>query len=137
MKTFAAIIWNLIILGIKMLYTPFWFLAISFAFKCCFICKRFLSSVDFNNNFFYKIKCFSEGCGNISPWKGTNSFSIFNLTGGWFLAFLDDEFIYYIQSVPYHLGLSLLLKDKNMHMILKKPSIFCKKIFNDGLIRFF
>ena len=37
---------------------------------------------------------------------------------------LIDLLVYYIiQSVPYHIGLSLHLKDKNTHIILEKPRI--------------
>ena len=38
-----------------------------------------------------------------------------------------------VQSVPYQIGLSLRFKDKNTHIILEKPSIFCKKYFKMAL----
>ena len=34
----------------------------------------------------------------------------------------------YIQSVPYHIGLSLRFKDKNKHIIIEKPNNICKKL---------
>ena len=38
-----------------------------------------------------------------------------------------------IQSVPYQIGSSLRFKDKNMHIILENPIIFCKKYFKMAL----
>ena len=45
-------------------------------------------------------------------------------------------FYTFIQSVSYHIGLSLRSKDKNTHIILEKPSIFCKKVFTMALCDF-
>ena len=41
-----------------------------------------------------------------------------------------------VQSVPYHIGLSLRLKDKNTRIILEKSSIICKKNFPMALYDF-
>ena len=46
---------------------------------------------------------------------------------------LGKENITHVQSVPYQIGLSLRFKDKNTHIILEKPSIFCKKYFKIAL----
>ena len=43
------------------------------------------------------------------------------------------NFVFDIQSVPYQIGLILRFKDKNTHIILEKPSIFCKKYFKMGV----
>ena len=39
--------------------------------------------------------------------------------------------------MKYHIGLSLRFKDKNTHIILEKPSVFCRIIFTMTLYDFF
>ena len=48
-----------------------------------------------------------------------------------------NSIVHEIQSVPYHIGLSLRFKDKNTHIILENPSIICKKNFTMALYDFF